>query len=331
MTLPDGTGLTIALGRYDRTEPVIDGRIPLSGGIRARFVSPPTEEMFSRAFEDGAYDASELSFSNFLRHAVSGEGRYVGLPVFPSRSFRHGTLYVRRDGPVRVPADLQGRRVGVREYSMTAALAARGALRDQYGIDTARITWVVGDVETRERNGIPLPRLHRPVALETAPDGRFLVDMLLEGGIDALLVYKPPAVFGDGNGPVRRLFDDVPAAEAAFFQLSAIFPIMHLVGLRKDHARARPELGTAVYEALAEAGRLALANLRHLDTSRIALPWLARERDRTVALMGEDYWPSGLAANRRVLARMIEWSFADGLIPVKPDVDELMLPALLDS
>lgn len=327
MTARDKAEITIALGRYDRTEPVIDGRIPLAGGYRARFVSPPTEEMFAEAFDRGAYDASELSFSNFLRHAVAGMGRYVGLPVFPSRSFRHGTLYVRRGGPVRAPGDLVGRRVGVREYSMTAALAARGALRDQYGVDTARLTWVVGDVDKRERATIPLPSLHRPIALQDA-QGRLLVDMLASGEIDALLAYKPPATFKDGAGPIRRLFDDVPDAEAAFFEASRIFPIMHLVGLRQDHAQADPELGASLYEALAEAGRLALANLRHVDTTRIALPWLSRERERTVALMGEDYWPSGLSANRKVLQKMIAWSFADGLIPTMPDIDDLMLPSL---
>lgn len=327
MMRPDGAELTIALGRYDRTDPVIDGRVPLPGGYRASFVSPPTEEMFSEAFERGTYDASELSFSNFLRHAAAGTGRYVGLPVFPSRSFRHGTLYVRRGGPVRTPGDLEGRRVGVREYAMTAALAARGALRDQYGVDTDRLTWVAGDVDTHERATIPLPRLHRPIALDAA-EGRLLADMLVGGEIDALLAYKPPAQFGDGTGPIRRLFDDVPEAEAAFFAASRIFPIMHLVGLRRDNAEADPGLGTALYEALAEAGRLALANLGHVDTMRVALPWVSRERERTVAVMGEDYWPSGLRANRTVLARMIAWSFTDGLIPTMPDVDELMLPSL---
>ncbi len=322
-----GQDPTVALGRYDRTAAVIDGRVALRGH-RPRFVTPPAEEMFANAFDGGAYDASELSFSNFLRHSVAGTCRYVGLPVFPSRSFRHGTLYVLRDGPVREPADLDGARIGVREYSMTAALAARGALRDSFGLEPARMRWIVGDVDAPERDVVPLPTLHRDISVAAAPKGRVLVDMLRAREIDALLAYKPPKAFGDGSGPIRRLFDDVASAEQDYFRQTGLFPVMHLVGLRRDHAEADPGLGLALYEALAEAGRLALAGLRQVDALPVSLPWLAQERDRTAALMGEDWWPSGLAANRAVLSRMIGWSFEDGLIPEKPDPEDLMLPIL---
>ena len=326
-----GAELTIALGRYDRTEPLIGGRVRLAPEHRARFVTPPAEEMFAQAFDQGAFDASELSFSNFLRHSVAGTCRYIGLPVFPSRSFRHATLYVLNEGPFRGPADLRNARVGVREYSMTAALAARGALREQYGIDTASLRWIVGDVEGRERDVVPVPELHKPIDLGVAPEGRFLVDLLLEREIDVLLAYKPPKAFHGGAGQLRRLIPDVPVAEAEYFRRFGIFPIMHLVGLRRDHAETAPELGIDICRALTDATRLALADLDRVDALPIALPWAAAAREHTVAIMGEDYWPSGIAANRRTLSRMIDWSFEDGLIPAKPEVDDLFLPALRHS
>jgi 4,5-dihydroxyphthalate decarboxylase len=318
---------SLAVWRSDRTAALFDGRVRVRG-FSIALVDAPLEEIFARAFDRGEFDISELSFSNFLRSTVAGTCQYVGIPVFPSRSFRHGTFYVRSDGSVRAPGDLVGRRVGVREYSMTAALAARGALRDQYDVDTSRIRWVMGDVDEHEREVIRLPILHRPVDIEIAPSGRLLSEMLLSGELDAVLAYKPISPFLAPGGRVRRLIEDYAEAERIYFRRFRIFPIMHVMGLRRDHAAERPELGVAVFESLVEAHRLAMQDLRAEQALKVSLPWLGEEVGRTVALMGEDFWPNGLAANRGVLAKMVEWSLADGLIPRAPTSEELFLPAL---
>lgn len=319
--------LTLAVWRYDRTEALFDGRVEVKG-FSVKIFDAPLEEIFSRAFDHGEFDVSELSFSNFLRSTVAGTCRYVGLPVFPSRSFRHGTFYVRDDDSVRKPEDLVGRRVGVREYSMTAALAARGALRDQFGVDTNRIQWIMGDVDQHERDVINLPQLHRQIDIQLAPKGKFLSKMLLDGDLDAVLAYKPISPFLDPKPRVRRLFEDHVAVEREYFAQSRIFPIMHVMGLRKDRADTTSAFGTAVYEALVEAHLLAIGDLSAEQALKISLPWLADELQRTIAVMGENFWPNGFAANRAVLARMIEWSHADGLIARIPAPEELFLSAL---
>ena len=319
--------ISVAVWRYDRTQALFDGRVAVKG-YAARFVDAPLEDIFSRAFERQEFDASELSFSNYLRLTVAGSCPYVGIPIFPSRSFRHGAFYVRSDGSVRSADDLIGRRVGDREFSMTAALAARGALRDGFGIDTNRIEWIVGDVDEVERSAIPLPNLFRDLKIQALPVGRLLSDMLLEGEIDAILAYKPIRPFKKGDRRVRRLFEDHVAIEKDYFARTRVFPIMHLMAVRRDHAESGPGLALAVYDAFVEAQRLAMEDLHLEQALKIALPWLSAEVQRTAQIMGEDFWPNGLSANRAVLARMIAWSFADGLIPRAPEPEELFLPAL---
>jgi len=315
--------LSLAVWRYDRTQAFYDRRVGVEG-YELELIDAPLEDMFSRAFEGAEFDVTELSFSNYLRLSAVGKCAYIGLPVFPSRSFRHGAFYVRDDGSVTSPADLVGKRVGVREYSMTAALAARGALRDHYGVEGASIHWVMGDVDHKERDTIVLPTLHRPISIEVAPEGALLGDMLLDGRLDAVLAYKPLEAFREGRG-VRRLIADHAAAEAEYFQKTGIFPVMHLMAVRKDVVAAAPELAGRLVAAFAAAQQLATEDLFTEQALKIGLPWIAEEVKRTIAIMGADFWPNGLDANRRVLERMISWSHADGMIAEKPALDSLFL------
>lgn len=319
--------LSLAIWRSDRTQAFFDGRVTLPG--RALTVrDDPLEDIFARAFSTADHCVSELSLSNYLRLCVDGNCAYRGIPIFPSRSFRHGAFYVRKDGPVREPSDLVGRRVGVREYSMTAALAARGALRDQFGIESEQINWVVGDVNHREREHILLPKLFRPVPIEVAPEGAMLDDMLLDGRLDAILAYKPIESSQADDPRTVRLFANSELVEKAYFKQTGIFPIMHLVGVRVADATADPALVPELYAAFDQAQKLANADLAYEQALKIGLPWLRQELQRTVALMGSDYWPSGFAANRKVIDTMIGWSFADGMISRRIDPEELFFDSM---
>lgn len=327
--MPGPLPLRIATWRYDRTQALYDGRIRIPGRA-VEMIDEPLEDIFAKAFTTAEYEVSELSFSNYLRMSVDGRCAYRGIPVFPSRAFRHGSFYVLKDGPVREPRDLVGCRIGVREFSMTAALAARGALRDQFGIGPEQMCWVVGDVDHHERDTIPLPSLHRDIPIEVA-QGVFLDDMLLDGRLDAILAYKP---IGSALGPApkaRRLFEDTEAVEKAYFAQTGIFPIMHLIGLRTRDGDVDPTLAKGVYEAFAGAQALASGDLAYEQALKIGLPWLRQELARTVALMGEDFWPCGFAANRRVMEAMIAWSFKDGMIPRMPEPGELFFEELLST
>jgi 4,5-dihydroxyphthalate decarboxylase len=320
--------LSIAIGRSDRTQALLDGRVTVPG-YDCRFECPPFETMFTNAFTKGAYAVSELSFSNFMRLSAAGTCRYLGLPVFPSRSFRHSAWYVRADGPVRRPEDLRGRRVGVREYSMTAALVARGVIAEEHGVQARDIHWIIGDVDTRERDEIVPNALPDGYRIEALAPGQFLVDQLLAGEIDALLAYKPPKVFGDGR--IVRLLPDYEARERAAFARTGVFPIMHLVGIRRDVAEAHPGLPAALLAAFTEAKDIGLEALRGVQALPVALPWLVPEVARLSELMGADWWPYGIARNRAALETITRQAFEQGLLPEPLAIEALFHPSTLGN
>jgi 4,5-dihydroxyphthalate decarboxylase len=176
-----------------------------------------------------------------------------------------------------------------------------------------------------------LPRLYKEIDLTVAPDGRLLSEMLLAGELDAVLAYKPIDPFKRGDDRVARLFEDPAAAEETYFRKTGIFPIMHLMAVRKDIAGADPDLARDVFEAFAKAQSYAMEDLHLEQALKVALPWLGREVRRTMDVMGQDFWPAGFRANRVVLDRMIDWSFQDGMIPHKIEPEALFVPGLLDT
>jgi 4,5-dihydroxyphthalate decarboxylase len=326
--MTDQKTLSMAIWRYDRTQALYDGRVKIPG-YDLDLTDAPLEEIFTRAFVDAEFDVSELSFSNFLRLSAVGKCPYVGIPIFPSRAFRHSAFYIRADAGIASPADLKGRRIGVREFSMTAALAARGALRDQFGIEPDTIEWIVGDVDERERDTIEQPALHKPIAVSVAPEGKLLSQMLLAGELDAILAYKPIVPFKKKDPRVTRLFADHQSVEQAYYRQTGMFPIMHLMALRRDLAETQPAIGRAIFDTLKRAHDLADEDLHTVQALKIGLPWIAEEVTRTTAIMGENFWPEGFGANRAVLQRMIDWSYADGLIAHPIEAETLFMPSLI--
>lgn len=321
-----GRALRIALGAYDRTLPLMAGLVSIEN-VEATFESPPFETMFARAFDEEAYYVTEMSFSNFLILHSEGRCPYVGLPVFPSRAFRHGAFYVRADRDIRSPRDLAGRRVGVREFSMTAALVARGVLSDEYGLDPASIDWICGPADGSDAP--PIVR-KRPdgIRLEMAPPGVDLSGLLAAGELDAMLAYKPPPAFLEGNAPVRRLFEDYRSVEADYARRTGRFPIMHLVGIRTALAREDPSLCLRVCEGLEASQAFALSRASALQAPFTVDPWGAAALAHARSLMPDAFWKSGLPANRPMIADIGRWSHAQGLIPAAPDPDALFAEAV---
>ena len=320
---------TIAVWDYDRTRPLIDGRVGVEGCDPIWLHDMPIETMFSRALSGGEFAVSELSFSNYMAMTARGTCPYLGLPIFPSRSFRHGAWFLRADAGITRPEELKGKRIGVREYSMTAAVVARGLLEDEHGVAGGDVTWVVGDVDERERTHIPLPDLPAGFTVERAPEGRFLVDMLLAGELDALLAYKPPKAFVKGHAGIIRLFPDYEAREKEYAKRTGVFPVMHLMGIRRDVAAAEPWLAMSLMSAFTAAKDLAIADLAIVQALKTSLPWAPAEFARTREALGDDYWPYGIARNRAPLEALIRWHHAQGLSPRPLTMEELFLPTTL--
>jgi len=313
--------LTLATTLSDRTRPIHDGRVKVEGFGIAPLAGEP-EELFRIAMRDATHAVTELSMSSHILSVARGDSRYVGIPVYPSRSFRHGAIYIRTDRGIARPEDLAGRTVGVPEYQQTAALWARGMLRERHGVDTRGITWISGG----ERTAIALPPGFdlRPVA-----DGDTLEAMLAEGRIDAFIGPRAPACFLQRTAPVARLFPDTRAAEEAYFRATGFFPIMHCVAVRRDVAEAHPGLPVALLRAFQAAKAVALAELSMVNVLRVSLPWIASEVERQTALMGGDPWPYGFARNRDELAAMCRYAREDGLAARAVEPEELFHPATL--
>lgn len=319
--------LLIGIGRYDRTEPLLDGRIVIEG-VPARFESPPAEELFARAFDTGEFDLAELSFSNYLYLTSEGNCRYVGLPIFLSRIFRHSSIYIRTDRGIEVPRDLAGRTLGVREYSMTAALVARGMLEDEYGVTSSSIHWRCGPTDRYDTK--PIIRMSpRGIDMKLIADGENLSDLLRDGKIDGMVAYKPPKCFLEGAPKVQRLFPNHARAEQEYYKRTRIFPVMHLLGIRKDICERQPEVIVPILQAFEKAKRAAIEALGSYASLHVTLPWASATQDEVRELMGEDYWPYGVARNRAAIESIAGYSYAQGLAKRQLTPEELFAPASL--
>ncbi len=297
-------------------------------GVDTEYVTAPLEEIFARAFDEQAYDVTELSFSNYLYLTATVGCPYVGLPVFPSRAFRHSAVYIRTDRGIRGPRDLAGRTVGVREYSMTAALVARGVLEDDFGLRAGDVRWRYGPAYRGDSE--PIVRVRpRGVELEPLATGANLSDALRDGDIDALVAYKPPPAFLDGAQGVGRLFVDYAAVEADYARRTGVFPIMHLIGIRREIAERDPGLCLRVCDAFEAARRYAVARTDESQAPFTSLPWAPTEAERSRRILGDDFWRYGVDANRPAIEALCRYSCVQGIAPRAVMVDELFVPATL--
>ena len=214
---------------------------------------------------------------------------------------------------------------------MTAALVVRGILRDEYGVDTTKIRWRVGDPEVPWRTNIPIPNVPGGVEIAPVEDGRTLNDAIASGVLDALIGIEPPSCFAAGVPGVARLFPDWRAVEHDYFADTGIFPIMHAVGIKRDLLNANPWIAASLFEAFSTAKDMAVRELAVTNAPKATLPWVAAELQATTNAMGEDYWPYGISKNRKVLDNLIRCSFEDGLISRRLSIEELFAPSMLDT
>jgi 4,5-dihydroxyphthalate decarboxylase len=316
--------LTLAIGEYDQVRDVLDGTVPVAG-VDLTVLRLPVEEMFYRFLTHGEFDVSEVSFAKIVALAAQDDRRFVPLPVFPSRVFRHSSIYVHGDGGITRPEQLAGKRIGVPEWAQTAAIYSRGLLAHEYGVDLASVHW--------HQAGVNEPGRREKVALELPPGFRLTVvadrslsEMLLAGDLDAVLSARPPAPIVAGDPRVRRLFADYREVELAYARKTGIFPIMHVVALRREvHERDR-WLAMNLFKAFDEARRRSLERAADMAVSFFPLPWIPDELRRARELLGADPWPYGIEANRTTLDAFLNYAFEQGVCRRKLAVETLFPP-----
>ena len=312
--------LRVGLGKSDRTQAVIDGRTQFRS-VDGIVECPPHEELFRRAFDLESYDVAELSLSNFIVMTASGRCGYRALPIFTSRMFRHATIYIRTDRGILEPADLRGKTIGVREFSNTATVTAKGLLSDIYDVRQESISWRYGPVDPGEDHPI-VRRVPSCIEAGPIPPGECLSNLLSAGALDAIIAYSPPRCFQCQDENVARLFPDYRSCEVSYFARSGIFPIMHLLGIRTSLADDAA-LCLDVCETFERAKEDALRALQRLDALPVMLPWLSVAVQDVQGIMGRDYWPYGLARNETALLAMLRWLSEQGLVETAPPLATL--------
>ena len=321
--------LSVAMGDYDRTRALLDGRVQIDG-VDPVYMTLYPEEMFFRAMRSQEFDICELSFSSYTVKTANGDCPYVAVPVFLSRAFRHTSIYVRKDR-IRVPEDLKGKRIGVPEYQLSANVWARAILQDDYGVHPEDVVWVRGGIETPGRpEKIPL-KLPPGVRLESAPHDTTISDMLDRGEIDGFMAPRPPSAHVLANPNVGWLFDDPTTTAKDYYRRTGVFPIMHVVGVRRTLAEQHPWLPGAVFKAFSQSKAAALEALSDTSATKVTLPFVEEQLKAAREAMGEDYWSYGVAANRPTLETFLRHHHAQGLSSRHLAVEEIFHPATYDS
>lgn len=321
--------LSIAMGDYDRTRALLDGSVQIDG-VDPVFMTLNPEEMFFRAMRSIDFDIAELSFSSYLVKHSRGECPYIAVPVFVSRAFRHTSIYVRKDR-IKRPEDLKGRRVGVPEYQLTANVWARAILEDDFGVRPQDVIWVRGGIDTPGRPEKITLKLPPDVRLENAPEGVTISELLDRGDLDGFIAPRPPGGAALHNSNVGWLFDDPTAVAKDYYRRTGVFPIMHIVGIRKELAAAHPWLPVAIQKAFGMAKTAALDKLADTSAAKVTLPFVEEQLKAARSTMGEDYWSYGVASARRTLETFVRHHHSQGLSARLMAVDELFHPATYES
>lgn len=322
--------VSLACGVYDRTVPLFDGSVQVEG---VDLIYAPLEagESFLRTCNHAEFDIAEMSISAYLMMLSRGDDRFIGIPVFPSRVFRHDGIFVNAQAGIENPADLNGRRIGVHRYHMTANLWIRGILSDEYQVDPSSVHWVKAGIG---RAGVVPERVRFPrpdwLKLEVVTD-RSLDEMLVAGDLDAVFWAAPFGPFVQRHPSVRRLFSDPEEVMRSYFQKTRIFPPMHMVVLKRGLAERHPWIAPSVLKAFEEAKRY---NYRRTMTfagiAYSSLPFYPLMLERMHNEFGQDPWPYGLKRNEHTLRTAIRYSVEQGLASREVAVEELFAANALE-
>ncbi len=312
--------LHIGIGDYDHTRDLLTGRVSVDG-IDARCVAVDSpEQLFARFLDDGEFDAAELSLAVCTVLCGRGDRSVVPIPVFPARAFRHSAIYVAADGPSS-PEELANATIGIPVWAQTAGVYARGILASRYGLALDRVRWIQAGVDMPGRRE-PVPIDYGRFDVRSAPDAS-LDELLLAGDVDAVISARPPASVERVDGRVRRLFADPMAEEVAYFRDTGVFPIMHVLAIRREALERAPQAPAALLAAFEEAKRRSLARVAASTVPGNPLPWSASYARATRELLGDDWWPYGLEPNRPTLEAFLGFAADQQLTRRRLTPDEL--------
>lgn len=323
-----GPTIKFASGLYDRFQPLYTKEV-VPEGLELDFtVIDNPREIFDRMAGGLEFDACEMSGTEYITRLAGGDSPFVGIPVFASRVFRHGFIVINTKSGIKTPKDLEGRRLGVQLYTMSAALWIRGMLQHDHGVDLSTVTWVQGAVEGPGSHGSPtvLPLLKQP-NVENNETDRSLSQLLEDGEIDGILSATMPTGFGT-HPDLVRLFPNFREVETDYYQRTKIFPLMHLIVIHKDVHAAHPHVAPALYDAFCKAKQVALDHMRFTGALRYMLPFLPDDIDEIDRVFGGDPWPYGIEPNRPTLEAEVQYMVEQHYIAQAMPIEDLFVPGV---
>jgi 4,5-dihydroxyphthalate decarboxylase len=317
--------LTFACALYDRMVPLYAGLVKPEGIELTFLVSEDHRDTFDRMGRNQEFDASEMSGTEYIARLAAGSSPIAAIPVFPSRVFGHGFIYVNRRAGIRSAKDVQGKRVGVPIYSMSTALWIRGMMHDEFGVDWSTVSWLEGSVEKPGSYGNPtLPSTMQVPRIDVNHSDRSLWELLVAGDIDVLIAPTTPSRFGDTD-MVHRLFENHTELEIDYFRRTRIFPIMHVVALRRSTYEANPFIAKNLCRALERSKQLSYEWLAGVGAPRAGFPLIDTYWEETKRVFGADPWPYGVEANRQTLETWLRYIYQDGVTSRQLDIEELFV------
>jgi 4,5-dihydroxyphthalate decarboxylase len=314
--------LTLACWDYDRTRPLIDGRIKPDGiALDIKVMRP--RQIFPRMLDSREFQVSELSLASYASLVARGDCPFVAIPVALSKIFRHSCIYVRSDAGIEKPVDLKGKRVGVTQYGATAVVFMRGMMQHDHGVSAADMRWFMGGLTDGVQPPLVPLDLPKDISLEYLSGHQTLESMLLAGELDALFSVYIPSIFAAGSPRIKRLFPNYKATEQDYYRRTKIFPVMHVVVLRKDVLDSHPWAAKSIFDAFSRARDTAVDGLYDSDALHLSLPWLLDHVEETWRVFGKDFWSYGLDANRETFAAVGRYVHEQGLAPRTVTPEEL--------
>ena len=320
--------LTLSCWNYDRMQALRDGSVQ-PDGIELNYLPLPVEETFFRMVRFGEFDVAEMSLSSYTVSLFKDPRRFIAIPIFPSRFFRHSCIYVNAKSGIREPKDLIGKKIGVPEFQMTAPVWIRGILAEHYGVPVDSVTYYTGGEEEPgrpEKQSLDLPA---NIKVQAIPEHKTLAQMLRDGEIDAFHTARKPSTYDGVN--VVRLFEDFRSVERAYFKQTGIFPTMHTIAIRREVYEKNRWIAQSLFKAFRESQRRAYEDLRQTAAHMSMLPFLNADIEDAIRDMGEDYWPYGFEKNEKSLSTFLRYHFESGLSKRLLKPEELFAPETLEE
>lgn len=317
--------VSFACAAYDRMVPLLTGEVK-PAGIDFNFVPIANpREIFDRMAARQEFDACEFSSSELISQLGTGKSPFVAIPVFPSRMFRHSFITVNKNR-IKSPKDLAGKRIGVPLYTMTAAVFIRGMLMEEYGVDLSGVQWVQGAINEPGSHGNPtVPPLLRKVDIRVNTGNKSLSDLIDAGEIDAIIGTSVPRAMRT-NAAIVRLFPNFPDVERDYYRKTGIFPIMHLVAIKRELHERHPFVAPSLYQAFCKAKDLAISRLRYVGALATMMTWTVEQLEIMDSVFGADFWPYGVEANRKTLEALVRYLVEQSLIAKPIAIEDVFVP-----